>query len=515
MGVAWVAGHAPDDLTDEKAKEHMWDTFVTAYESASYRLLDVPSRGFKLLGKHLLQRSADRRASAESQAIDEFPVRIGVEIETCVQGTPPKTHGIMVAVNDSSIKCDSGTTAKEYIVNDEYHVFLHNRASVDALGMRKTRKAVRTTVSEGVLMDDISTLVPLLRPCNDESCGMHVHMSSELHTVEEHPLLFVILQHMWLSDYQQQACAMGSRRDNFYCPMAEAAVGVRELEKYSNLNLLPTFSDVVPSRVARFTLKLKTQRGLQVGPNHWYQTNDANNSDHSGKVNVILSFTRKATADEKNRISAAIETFHGVQKDSHSQDSYLLDVPNVHAPVGVDVLSLTDHIAIHCGLVSRQTRGRYHVQSEFDLYHTPDRRPYHVEFRGMGDAMEMFGSDNKFDRDGFQKYVHFLGNFFQEALQTDVERYKFPEVVDLSFLHLTNADPIIDALQNPSLRSINLSGNVFSGGEAFKLWKALYHSTVTTVVYEHNLIDEATFQFISMFRSSDARSVRFGREYLV
>jgi len=111
--------------------------------------------------------------------------------------------------------------------------------------------------------------------------------------------------------------------------------------------------------------------------------------------------------------------------------------------------------------------------------------------------------------------VHFLGNFFQEALQTDVERYKFPEVVDLSFLHLTNADPIIDALQNPSLRSINLSGNVFSGGEAFKLWKALYHSTVTTVVYEHNLIDEATFQFISMFRSSDARSVRFGREYLV
>lgn len=79
-------------------------------------------------------------------------------------------------------------------------------------------------------------------------------------------------------------------------------------------------------------------------------------------------------------------------------------------------------------------------------------RPYHVEFRGMGDFIENFTrEDGYMDADKLIRYISLLYKFFVEALTTDVTTFNFGDgPINLESMSLSNAEPLLYVIRNHS-----------------------------------------------------------------
>ena len=151
-------------------------------------------------------------------------VRVGVEIETCARGKIERV-GILKPTHDSSIRCHAGLRPVEYIIDYNNKVFMDDLKP---------------------LIRDMQLLLPTIHPCADNdlqenSCGMHVHMSLPHTQLDDFPFHLIIYQTLWIQRFQRTNCSRyGSRVQNGYCELSYESKSVEDLDKYSTLNLLPT-----------------------------------------------------------------------------------------------------------------------------------------------------------------------------------------------------------------------------------------------------------------------------------
>ena len=149
-------------------------------------------------------------------------IQLGLEVETCI--TQPMEFNMFDAVDDTSIRCRSNAFAQEYVLKSPIP-YVKNSPEV-----AKITNALRH------IMDASSE-------CENSSCGTHVHMSLMDKTVQDDPLLFVILQQRWMDEFEpfQRNFKL---RDTFYTKTNDKVWSVADLgkssTKYYALNMRPT-----------------------------------------------------------------------------------------------------------------------------------------------------------------------------------------------------------------------------------------------------------------------------------
>ena len=183
------------------------------------------------------------RSAKKRKQKDTTIVQLGVEIETCIDSDQWSeyqlysedrigTIGVLKAVEDESIRCDvDGTIPLEFVSNPpiDFHVNESNEEQSD-----QYRE----------MLSNIDSLFSMSSPCALDRCGTHVHMSLPNQSVNEHPFLFAVIQSEWIKHYQKRSIeTFKTRPSSNYSVCQEIVLGRAQLTKYTDLNMLPTFTE--------------------------------------------------------------------------------------------------------------------------------------------------------------------------------------------------------------------------------------------------------------------------------
>lgn len=363
-----------------------------------------------------------------------LPIRIGLEIEACYTEQDFETTtidsfefyefndiGMFTNVGDSSIRCGGTGKQVEYIVKYDTKVMM--QPTPFALRDQE-RNPLSIIQSVEDMLDDMEVLVPKITKCqiNEQSkqstCGTHIHMSCSSKTIEDDPFLFYILQREWVKTWQDNM-DYGERLNNSFS------------EK--NTNVLNAAEFNLDHQRA---LNLKNCTESSSGP--YFQIRSF----------AILGFDHVTDNNLTHKIISLVSRIQPLLNGKFTNFYPLLDQI-------LTILSLQD----------TNKHFFYNVDLENNIINInySETREYHVEFRAMGDFVETFVNNEKFDRGKFEKYLIQLKDFFVSTLETNSAEYPFTEKVNLSGLSLINSSPICRTIfQNKSLKTIDLSNNNFT-----------------------------------------------------